>query len=263
MRRENVVIGDRPRCFAGSPRSMIVLTAYLVSSILLGAGCMHRDSTAEHRDSDACAIREVSNDSIRQFLMNGVRQAPDGSVWKKYRALALERWQNGVLDPEPILLVAQLSKSSKDQRPYLTVIAFDEARDTADIGVEEQRSDANGGKTEVIVEEYPIAAHLSQSDAIDVICTLRVPVQIRDAAQRKDTGAWEQYVAHSFDYSTGTERVKRWRQDLPPIWISAPKPRAVNIRIYAYDRVGHRSDAVEVLDRLTADRDEEREIPGE
>jgi hypothetical protein len=195
--------------------------------------------------------------------MNNVRQAPDGSAWKKYRALALERWQNGVLDPEPILLAAQLSTSSKDQRPYLTVIAFDEDRDIAGIGVEEQRSDANGRKTEVLVEEYPIAAHLNQADAIDVICTLRVPVQIRDGAQRKDPDAWEQYVAHSFDYSTGTERVKRWRQDLPPIWISAPKPHTLNVCIYAYDRAGHRSDAIEVSDRLTADRDEEREIPGE
>ncbi len=224
-------------------RSVILIKAYVVLFVFTVPGC-------ERRDTDVHGLPDRSSDYVEQFLMRGTQNAPDDSVWKKYRNMALEKWQNGVLDPEPILLGVQLSKSSKDHRPYLTVVTFDEDRDIAGVGVEEQLSDANGRKTEVIVEEYSIAAHLNQSDAIDVICTLRVPVQIRDAAQRKDPNAWEQYVAHPFDYSTGTERVKRWRQDLPPIWISAPKPHAVNIRIYAYDRAGHKSDAVEALNRL-------------
>jgi hypothetical protein len=225
-------------------RSMIVTIAYLVSSIFLAAGC-------ERRDSDARVTQEGSSDSVGQFLMRSVQQAPDGSVWKKYAALALEKWQNGVLDPEPILLGAQLSKSSKDQRPYLAVLTYDEDEDLAGIGVEEQRSDANDLTTEAVVEEYPIVAHLNQPD---VTRFLRVPVHIRDSGQRKDPNAWDQYVAHPLDYRTGTERIERWRQDLPPIWISAPKPHTVNVRIYIYDRAGHRSDAVEVLDRLAGNQ---------
>jgi hypothetical protein len=158
--------------------------------------------------------------------------------------LCLSKWQNRTLDPEPILVTAPLVRTATESgRWYLSLEAFDEDKDTVGVGIREEYTDVNGLKTG-LTEEYAAFVHQMMSE---VMRLLICPVQIRDADQRKDAQRWDQYVKGEGIHASRPLSAVRWRETLPPVWVSVPEPNRVDVYVYVYDQAGHKSNLLPPL----------------
>lgn len=168
-------------------------------------------------------------------------EGPDGKIpgVKQRAKLALSRWQDQAINPEPIMFWAGLAQSVK----AIVLNFFDEDMDVIGFGIEEHYVDVNGTK-QVLIEEYPAFAHYQWPD----VSVLKiVPMQVRNAGQRADKDKWSSYLkGEKIDPNAPMPR-EYWTTTLPPVWVSIPEPNVVDVNIYVYDRAGHRSESVELL----------------
>ena len=163
--------------------------------------------------------------------------------------LALSKWRNHKVDPEPILIFALLSSPAGVSQVDLAFGAYDEDKDIVGIGVKEDYTDANGSKTSRL-DEYPAMAHRRQ-DTVVVLC--RLPVQIRNAGQGMERQRWQDYAngeGMAADAAPLAGDMTASRRTLPPVWVSLPEPNRVDVYVYAYDRAGHKSDPVRLVNCL-------------
>jgi hypothetical protein len=172
-------------------------------------------------------------------LSNG--EGPDGKMpgVKERARLALSRWQDQAINPEPILFWADLS------RPVtaLAINFFDEDMDVIGFGIEEHHIDPNGTK-QVLTEEYPAFVHFQWPD---VGILKIVPIHVRDAGQQADTKKWDDYAKGvGIDMNLEMSR-EYWKETLPPVWVSIPEPNVTDVCVYVYDRAGHKSEPVELM----------------
>jgi hypothetical protein len=162
--------------------------------------------------------------------------------------LALSKWRNQNVDPEPILFWAVLGRPV--ERPAVLWLSFfDEDRDVIGFGVEEYYVDANG-TSQVRLEEYPVFAyrHLFDVDAARI-----VPVDIRDADQQADKERWSSYIkGEGIDVNMPMSK-EYWKETLPSVLISVPELNTVEVNVYLYDRAGHKSEPVELLSDIRDD----------
>lgn len=153
---------------------------------------------------------------------------------------ALSKWQNRTVDPEPILLTGGLSKSIGNEDVYLGLITFDENMDVLGLGINEEYIDINNMKT-ILNEEYPAFVHRMKPEVLD----LRLfPVHIRNDGQRKNDQQWDKYIKGEEIDVNDVLRLKRWRETLPPIWISVPDANTVKLSVYIYDQSGNKSTPI-------------------
>jgi hypothetical protein len=165
-------------------------------------------------------------------------RAPDSAAEQRVQ-LALSKWQNGVLDREPVLLAAILTKAQGARLPEIALFAFDEDKDLLGIGVMERYKDG----TECS-EKYPVYVHARPSRVKD---SCPVPVYLRDKGQQKDESRWEEYVRGDKIDKWSIRHVDRYYQDtMPPVYVSLPDPNKVDVRMYLYDRHGSKSALVEL-----------------
>jgi hypothetical protein len=175
--------------------------------------------------------------------------------------LAISKWQNGVLDPEPILIDAILTtlKWGGGERTCLILTTFDEDQDLAGFTIEEEQVDPNGVRT-TLVGKYPVFAHYSNGTGDQgVNGRWVIPVQLREGNERKPEEQWREYLDTSRrqlrdEYMKrlrsdfiGTYHAGFWKDTLPPIYVTAPKRDRLDVRLYLYDRGGHLSDHVRLL----------------
>lgn len=157
--------------------------------------------------------------------------------------VALSKWQNRTVDPEPILITAVMNKPIGYEDMYIGMFTFDEDVDVLGLGINEEYTDVNGIKT-TATEEYPVFVHRMKPEVVD----LRLfPVQIRDAGQRKDKQRWDEYIKGKGIEVKEVRRLKYWRETLPPVWVSNPEPNKVNVFVYIYDQAGHKSVPIKLL----------------
>jgi len=144
--------------------------------------------------------------------------------------MAQKMWQNGKADLEPILISACLTKAEGRERIYIGLITFDEDTDVIGIGIKEQYIDPNNLKT-TLTEEYPAFVYRMSPEVDELrLC----PVQIRSNSQRKSTQKWEEYIkGEGIDVST-LKHTERWRETLPPVWVSFPDPNHVHVQVYIF-----------------------------
>jgi hypothetical protein len=124
--------------------------------IVAVSGCEHdkaNDSAAEAAGHDA-------NEGTASFLATW--RGPDAATEQRTR-YALSKWQNGVVDHEPILLSTALIRPSKIRPAEISLASFDEDKDLFGFGVKENYTDG----TERL-EEYPVYAHLRQLGVVDM-----------------------------------------------------------------------------------------------
>jgi hypothetical protein len=178
---------------------------------------------------------------------------------KERADLAISLWRNGNVDPKPILIQAIISKYEDQDQIYLTVSVFNEEVDTLGFGIREEHTKEDGTK-KVLEEVYPIFVHLPQTMVEDL--TRNIPVNIRTTFQRKDEKLWREYVVADYiklkrEYIRKHKNSSRSARDvyysaypetLPSVWISLPDPNKVDVTIWVYDKDGHKSDSVELLD---------------
>ena len=153
--------------------------------------------------------------------------------------LALSRWQDQDINPEPILLWAIITQSNN----AIALEFYDEDMDVIGFGIEEHYIDANGIKQK-LVEEYAVFTHTQWSD----VWRLKiVPIHKRDANQRLDKEKWNNYIkGEGIDPNTPMSR-EYWTETLPPVWVSIPEPNKTDAYVYIYDREGHKSEPVEMM----------------
>ena len=157
--------------------------------------------------------------------------------------LAMSKWQNHTLDPEPILITAGINKPIGYEDMYIGMFTFDEDMDVLGLGIIEDYSDVNGLET-TLTEEYPVFVYRMKPEVLD----LRLfPVQIRDAGQRKNEKRWNEYIKGEGIDVNDVRRLKHWRETLPPVWVSNPEPNKVNVFVYIYDQEGHKSVPIKLL----------------
>jgi hypothetical protein len=184
----------------------------------------------------------------RDPVLDDLKRLKEESKGKGYSAvgqryeLALSKWQNHTVDPEPILINAGLGKP-RVLPVFVGLITFDEDKDVVGLGIKEEYAEVNGIKT-TLTEEYPAFVHRMQPDAL---CFRFFPVQIRDSDQRKNTQRWEEYVKGEGIDVNDVRVLKRWRETLPPVWVSIPKSNTVNVYVYIYDQAGHKSNPIKLL----------------
>jgi hypothetical protein len=199
-------------------------------SIIATLGC--RRGTTAQEDPNADVVAELTN-----------FRAPDSAADQR-RQLALSKWQNGVVDREPILLVAILTRAVGAHVLDVVVFAYDEDKDLLGLGVVERYKDGTQRS-----EEYPIYVH---ADSTRIVRPGSIPVYLRDKGQQKDESRWEEYIrGDRIDkWSMGHTGGTYYRDTLPPVYISLPDPNKVDVLVYLYDRRGNKSPPVELTNRL-------------
>ena len=204
-----------------------------------------------------CSMRKTPSDIILGELQwHAYRFADMNQVDAEQRVrLAISKWQNGVVDPEPILIEAFLKTSIDGERCYLALNTFDEDADLAGFVIKEEHVDSNGVRA-TLVEEYPVFTHSSYQN---VAGFKTIPVMVRDGSQRKPKDQWQEYLSTprqqledeykkrlKSDFA-GTYKEGFWKDTLPPILVSVPQPNKVYVQLYVYDRAGHVSERVSLV----------------
>ncbi len=209
----------------------------VVFSIIATLGC--RRGTTAQEDPNADVVAELTN-----------FRAPDSAAEQR-RQLALSKWQNGVLDREPILLAAILTRVVGAHVPASVVFGYDEDKDLLGLGVVERYKDGTERS-----EEYPVYVH---ADSTRIVCPGSMPVYLRDKGQQKDQSRWEEYVrGDKIDkWSMGHTGGEYYRDTLPPVYVSLPDPNGVDVLVYLYDRRGNKSSLVELINRLNVHNPED------
>lgn len=217
---------------AGRTASVLSTLCVLVP-VALSCGCSKPDNVATGK------IEQDPNRALECFLATW--RGPDIETEQRTR-LALSRWQNGVIDHEPILLYASASRSSRAYSATLSLMAYDEDKDLLGIVVEEEPSDANGAP---LSEYYPVYAHLRQLDTAD---TRSIGIHLRGKGDRKDEARWEEYVRSKEIEETALKRNARYYMDsMPPVYITVPEPNGVAVWIRLYDGAGNQSARVRII----------------
>ena len=167
---------------------------------------------------------------------------------------AVERWDNGTLDPEPILLEAWLQEGRRDEYSgrmmyglmgkvsaeapaVLNLFVVDEDRDLLGVRIREKYVLPNGIESSY-EEIYP--AYVGGVDKIAFLGAVCMPAHFRSGNRVKDEQRWQVYVDQAGRDSDSGKIPK------PPLWITAPDPNAVEVLISVYDRQGHESSPIAV-----------------
>ena len=171
-----------------------------------------------------CDDRSVSKKDIRQLQVEefckGILISPDyPESTKKLAAQTLENWANDVIDPDPVLLVAGYAEDKGRHAVFLYM--SDEEFNIEGITVLERCLETG----ETLVEEYPLFL-FDRIGHFQFVLFSR-----REAGQRKEQEAWENYVANG-------SISESW----PEVFISLPKENELEVELEIYDKNGNRSN---------------------
>lgn len=187
---------------------------------------------------------------------------------KERLSSAINKYNNKMVDPVPILIFAALSKQIEPEKFLLGFAILDEDKDLLGFIIREESNDPNGSII-TLEEDYPVFAHHPGFIAANMY---GFDISIRKDEQRKDEKAWDDHLEMDFvaqvshlkppsssvdwnsvdwmsdDIDTKTYDMvyKLWRSSLPTIFISIPNSDNLNISIYVYDRAGNKSNTVEL-----------------
>jgi len=151
---------------------------------------------------------------------------------KKLARRVLDDWDNGLLDPEPILVHAGYAEyPDRGYRLFLTM--SDEDFDVAGFVVRESHRESQSDVI-VIQEQYPVFPDSIIGDFQAIVFRERIHL-----SQIKDEQAWSNYIG------AGAEReIIYRRRAYPVVWISLPNPPTVEVDIWIYDSAGNKSQPV-------------------
>lgn len=192
-----------------------------------------------------CARREGQIPDTVGDELHRIKQSMKDPLAKERIASALSMQQNNIADSEPVLIVAGLVPRGKENgKAFLRMAIYDENEDVLGFTLHEEWNAADG-RRESVSEEYPVFAHTQLSGTL---CYPRVAVKLRNSEQLKDDERWRVYIEEggsSEDLLQGAAH----RSEIPPVYVSAPEPNEVVISLYVYDRAGHKSDPVRLVNR--------------
>jgi hypothetical protein len=187
---------------------------------------------------------------------------------KERLSSAINKYNNKIVDPVPILIRATLDKLSEPEEFLLGLVILDEDKDLLGFVIREESKYPNGTVT-TLEEKYPVFAHYP---GFIVANQYGFYISARKGEQRMDEKAWDDYLKMDFvaqvnhlippsssvdsnsvdwmsddiDTKTYDKVYKLWRSSLPTIFISIPNSDNLNVSIYVYDRAGNKSNTVEL-----------------
>jgi hypothetical protein len=145
----------------------------------------------------------------------------------------VRKWDNDVLDPEPVLLEASLvSREFSRARGELLLVGLDEDKDLLGLRIREKYILPNGVES-FLEEDYPVYAEYKGIG----LGLKRLGVCYRTGIQIKDEQQWQTYLNVIQRASEPTR---------PPVWMSVPDPNRVEVFVSIYDRAGHESEWIPV-----------------
>ncbi len=209
---------------------------WIVCVLLAVSGC--RPDAAGDMN---CPPEDTNHSDEVRFLL---RMTPVDPDFEERRQQALARLEGGVVHSEPILLFARVLRPVGYDPVNIGLIVVDQDRDLLGIGIREFVRDENGRSVVRLEERYPVFAHREWRYVMDVV---QVPFSVRDADQRKNECCWKDYVQKAIDRISPV-RWEHYRDTLPTVWVSLPKPGDLDVEVYVYDQAGHESDPVVLFD---------------
>ena len=226
-------------------RLLMMKILLLVSFLILPmSGCDDKKENDKKNISDPVSVSDL--------LSELVNRSEDINM-KQRSQLAISKWQDGVVEPEPFLISATMKTVGGEEGDImsLTLIIYDEDADFVGFEVEEEHVDSNGVITARLVERYPVFTYLPYASN-EVILFQFIPVLIRDKDQRKPEEQWLKYIntplqQQKEDYKKRTNKNWTWLKTLPPVWLSIPNPSELNIYVRVFDKAGHLSEKVHMV----------------
>jgi hypothetical protein len=193
------------------------------------------------------ACRKTSPEEEREDpVVYAVRKMVKTPVWpndaRRRADLAISKWQNGLVDPEPIVVNACLTRFEGYDEIDFAIMIFDEDRDVVGVGISERPVEASA-RNDRIEETYPVYFH---TPFVDVADLHMVPFRVRTADKRKDEQLWQKYLESN--YEELLQKHGSWEATVPPVWLSIPEPNKVDVWVYVYDKAGNKSEPVKLLD---------------
>ena len=172
---------------------------------------------------------------------------------EKQASLAISKWENGKVDPEPILITAVLHKPVGGDEVYLGLAFSDENKDVCGVGIQEIYIGLNQGQDE-LEEIYPVfAPGGSPMVSCNGVSFNLVPINLRSGKAIKNDVAWQKYLELDVD-----DNVENIMDVLPEIWISPPEPNKIDVWIWIYDKSGHQSEPIKVKNLLPSASEESK-----
>jgi len=209
-------------------------------------GCKKNSPQSDMSDSVVHVLDRIVNNSVIPIEA------------KKRAESSLLLWKNRVVDKKPILIHAVLEKHKGIDETILTLIIYDEDKDTSGFVISEECLDANDVKS-TLQEDYPAYVHNPPPAVADAYW---FEVNVRDNHQRKDDKQWKEYTSKSLEElaknhiqndpssEESFEPMQYWRETIPPIWVSIPEKNNVDVWIHVYDEAGHKSEPVKLLNQI-------------
>ncbi|MCP4263622.1 MAG: hypothetical protein GY774_39860 [Planctomycetes bacterium] len=200
-----------------------------------------------------CDDKNADSNHELDFL-KGLVNNPKVDINLKQRAqLTILKLENGVMDSEPFLIAAMITTVGVEDGEIisLSLIIYDEDADYIGFEVEEEHVDSNNVVVTRLIERYPVFTYLPYSSELLFRFT---PILVRDENQRKPEEQWLKYIntplhEQKEDYKKRTNKNWTWLKTLPPVWLSIPDPGKLNIYVRVYDRAGHLSERVPLVDK--------------
>jgi hypothetical protein len=230
--RKQVVLGQwHFTCPGGNWKGLCVILFVLSATF---CSCRERDSGKTRADAN-------------ETMLKNLRGAePMNAEVRQQRLRAIQIFQNGKRDSEPILVSAALSKAEGDSTIHLFLQTYDEDQDVAGFEITEKRRSPDGTPVEW-TERYP--AFLFRPAEL-IFWGNSIPVQIREDGDRKDEQKWAQY-----EKGEGIDRQKMTRrkyqlETLPPVLVSIPEPSVVDVSVRVYDRAGRESNSMALINSI-------------
>ena len=168
----------------------------------------------------------MSEDFCRSIIENSSMASDVRKRAMRVRSLR----KNNTIDAKPVLIRALLSDRN-DGLLILTLGFSDEDGDIAGITLKEEKK-RGASEIDTLVESYPVWGRKELKAATYYF----TPVHIRKSGERKDDGAWKEYL-------DGGEWTHEKR---PPLWISPPEDGRLKVQVCVYDQAGNVSNYVEV-----------------
>lgn len=232
----------------------IFLYVYSITSLLV-LGCERKPKSFD--------VNDVNMDILERWSR---RPLPNDD--KERLSSAINKYNNKMVDPVPILIRAGLSKRIEPEEFLLGLAILDEDKDLLGFVIREESKDPNGTVT-TLEEDYPVFAHHPGFIAANMY---GFDISARKGEQRMDEKAWDDHLKMDFvaqvnhlkppsssvdwksvdwmsddiDTKTYSKVYKFWKSSLPTIFISIPNSDNLNIWIYVYDRAGNKSNTVEL-----------------
>jgi hypothetical protein len=221
-------------------RHLIIICSVLIGVVLLACVTI--------KILDVIITKKATHETIMYYL--GERfdwHTPD--INENYR-LALEKYQNNRLDPEPIILFAMLREYPRNYYSLLVGI-FDEDADLLGIIFKEESREPYS-TVNTIEEKYPLFVYEPSPNMNKIY---RIPVSIRTDNQRKDEKSWEDYLSKDLGYlreqADNYGIIDQWKETLPIVWISNPEAGDVTVWIQLYDKAGNKSNFVKLIEEVS------------